>query len=108
MAPRSRNFSIPSIPRKRCPVDTNSDAGITLDESTGLALNNVVAHGPDWPICLALAKPFVSFFPCGSPVHSGRVVAGSSSGVPVMAYPIHTRLAFLRLPSSNMQPERQR
>ena len=68
-----------SIPRKRRPAYKNSGAGMTLDESTRLALKKAVAPGPDWLLCRALAKTLVSFSPSGSPVPGGGFVSGSCS-----------------------------
>ena len=90
-APRCKNSS---IPRTRRPADTNSDAGMTLDESTGLSLNKAVAPGPDWLLCRAFAKKtLVSFSPFWSPVPRGGVVSGSCSRyatyIPVVPYPIY-------------------
>ena len=66
-------------PRKRRPADTNSDAGITLDASTGLALKKAVAPGPDWLLCLAFSKPLVYFSPFGSPCPAGVSSRGAAS-----------------------------
>ena len=75
-----RGTSLPETPPSpRRPADTNSDAGMTLDESAGLALKKAVAPGPDWIPCRAFAGPLVSFSPLGSPVPRGGVVSGSCS-----------------------------
>ena len=70
---------ISSIPRKRRPADTNSDAEMTLDESTVLALKKAVAPGPVWLLCWAFANPLLSFSPCGLPVPRRGVVSGTCS-----------------------------
>ena len=50
-----------SIPNTLFPAVTNSDAGMVLPESTGLALKNAVAPGPDGLRRRALGKPRISF-----------------------------------------------
>lgn len=63
------------IPKKRRPVDTNSEAGITLDESTGVVLKKAVTPGADWLIFRVLVKTLYSSFPYGSLIPHGGVVS---------------------------------
>ena len=63
-----------SVPQHGRPAAANVDGGITLAESTGLALRNAVAPGPDWLCRRALAKHLDYFSSCGLPC-----LAGSSS-----------------------------
>ena len=77
-APVARNSL---IPRKSRPADTNAHAGMTLGESTGLALKKAVAPGPDWLLCRAFAN-LSSPFPClGRPCPAG---VSSRGAVPEM------------------------
>ena len=80
-----------SIPIKRRLADINSNAGMTLDESMGLAFRKAVAPGPDWLLFWSFAKPLVSF----SPIWVTRAPRGCRVGVlfrrcdvPVTPYPI--------------------
>ena len=68
-----------SIPRKRRPADTNSDVGMTLEDSTGFVLKTAVASGPGWLLYRTFAKPLTSFFPFGQPVPRGGIASGSCS-----------------------------
>ena len=75
-APATRNSS---IPKQRRPVDTSSDDGMTLDESTGHYFKKAVAPGPDRLLSRAFAKPLVSFSPFGWLMPRGDVVSESCS-----------------------------
>ena len=91
-----------SIPRKRRPADANSDAGMTLDESTGLALMKAVAPGSDWlfsgPLRNLLSPPRFGGHRTPRGCRLGELLRRCN--VPVMSCPIYqfrqSVLAFSR------------
>ena len=68
-----------SIPRKRRPIDTSSEAGTIRAESTGLALRQATAPGLDQLRGWALARSLVSIPPNTSFEPDGPASSGSWS-----------------------------
>ena len=68
-----------AIPSKRRPIDTNAEAGMIRAGSTGLALRQATAPGPDERRCRALARSLVSIPPSTSFKGDGPASLGSWS-----------------------------
>lgn len=67
-------------PRKCRPMDTNSVTGRARDKSTGLALIQATAPGPDRLHCRPLARFLVSVSLSRSSATGGRDDSGGRSG----------------------------